>query len=295
MQFPKSILVDGCMKLTPECYPCIVRQAATAVKLADIDSDRQFQALAAVLRVLASANRQLSPSDVAGETNRVLREITGVEDFYREEKKVSHKLAMGYLDQLRSLVDQGTDRLEQALKVSAAGNIIDVVHVGEYDLWEEAVTTVQGELLGGGLPAFKDKLASGSFILYLGDNVGETVFDRVLIENLPLPVIYSVKSGPILNDATREDAVAAGIDQVAEIIANGTRSPGTVLSQASDEFLELFERAELVLSKGQANYETLNEQGNKIFFLMRVKCPLVGLAVQAPIGSLLLKQGRDRS
>jgi len=177
------------------------------------------------------------------------------------------------------------------LKVGAAGNIIDVVHVGEYDLWEEVVTTVKGELLGGGLPAFKERLATASFILYLADNVGETVFDRVLIEILPLPVIYSVKSGPILNDATREDAIAAGIDQVAEIVENGTRSPGTVLNQASAEFLELIDKAELVLSKGQANYETLDDLGDKIFFLMRVKCPVLSQSVNAPVGSLLFKQG----
>jgi hypothetical protein len=166
-----------------------------------------------------------------------------------------------------------------------------VVHPGEYDLWNEVINSIQGELLGGGYPAFKDKLDSASAILYLADNVGETVFDRVLIENLPLPVIYAVKSGPILNDATREDAIAAGIDQVADIIENGTRSPGTVLNQTSDAFLEVFEKAELVISKGQANYETMNEQGEKVFFLMRVKCHLIGENVGAPIGSLILKQG----
>lgn len=280
------------MKFTPECYPCIVRQAATAVKLAGVDTETQFQALNEVLHSLASSDHQLSPSDVAGETNRIIREVTGVDDFYLEKKRESHKLAMSYLDQLHSLVNQGVDPLEQALKVGAAGNIIDVVHVGEYDLWEEVITTVQGELLGGGLADFKEKLNSASFILYLADNVGETVFDRVLIENLPLPVIYVVKSGPILNDAVRADAIAAGIDQVAEIIENGTRSPGTVLSQASAEFLDLFQKAELVLSKGQANYETLDDQGDRIFFLMRVKCPLLSQAVNAPIGSLLFKQGR---
>jgi hypothetical protein len=258
--------------------------------LAGVDPDTQFHALNEVLHILASANNQLSPSDIAGDTNRVIREITGVEDFYQEEKKASHELALSYLDQLRSLVSQGADPLTEALKIAAAGNIIDVVHVEEYDLWDEVLSTMKGNLLGGGLAAFRNKLNSSSFILYLADNVGETVFDRVLIEQLPLPVIYSVKSGPILNDATYEDAVAAGIDQVAEIIENGTRSPGTVLTQASDEFLKLFENAELVLSKGQANFETINNQDEKIFFLMRVKCPLISQEVNAPIGSLLLKQ-----
>jgi len=283
------------MKLYPECYPCIVRQAVEAVQSTGVAPSKQFQALNQVLHTLASADHQLSPSDIAGETNQVLREVTGVDDFYLEKKKSSHDLAWSYLDDLRRLANQGSDPLQEALKVGAAGNIIDVVHVGEYDLWDEVRSTVKGNLLGDGLESFRNRLASSTFILYLADNVGETVFDRVLIENLPLPVIYAVKSGPILNDATREDAVAAGIDQVAEIIENGTRSPGTVLSQVSDEFRELFEKADLVVSKGQANYETLDEQGEKVFFLMRVKCPLISREVDAPIGSLILKQGRPRA
>lgn len=279
------------MKLYPQCYPCIVRQAVTAVSLNGIDSQTQFQIMKEVLSILAGADETLSPSDIAGETNRIIRERTGIDDLYHATKATSHQLAMGYLDALRSLAGQGEDLLQQALKVGASGNIIDVVHVGEYDLWEEVESTVKGDLLGGGLEAFRKKLDSASQILYLGDNVGETVFDRVLIENLPVQVIYSVKSGPILNDATREDAIAAGIDQVATIVENGTRSPGTVLSQASDEFMELFKKADLILSKGQANYETLDDQGGKIFFLMRIKCPLLSQEVGAPIGSLVIKQG----
>lgn len=279
------------MKLFLECYPCLVKQAVAAVSLNGIDSQTQFRTLKEVLKILASADERLSPSDIAGETNRVIRENTGVDDLYHDMKEASHALATEYLEDLRDLASQGEDPLQQALKVGAAGNIIDVVHVGEYDLWEEVTSTVNGELLGGSLKAFREKLNSASFILYLADNVGETVFDRVLIENLPLPVIYSVKSGPILNDAARVDAVAAGIDQVATIIENGSRSPGTVLSQASDEFLDLFNKADLVLSKGQANFETLDDQGSKVFFLMRIKCPLISREIGAPIGSLVLKQG----
>ncbi len=279
------------MKLYTECYPCLVKQAVTAVSLNGIDSKTQFRTLKEVLTILASADERLSPSEIAGETNRVIRQNTGVDDLYYDMKETSHTLAMEYLEDLRNLASQGEDPLQQVLKVGAAGNIIDVVHVGDYDLWDEVTSTVNGELLGGSLKAFREKLNSASFILYLADNAGETVFDRVLIENLPLPVIYSVKSGPILNDAARVDAEAAGIDQVATIIENGSRSPGTVLSQASDEFLELFNKADLVLSKGQANFETLDDQGSKVFFLMRIKCPLISREVGAPIGSLVLKQG----
>lgn len=279
------------MRTYPPCYPCMVRQAVNVLHQNQIDPEQQYKAMKEVFSYLAVADQTLSPSEIAGETNRIIREVTGLDDLYQEEKKSSHQLALSYLDDLRQLAAQGNDKLEQALKISAAGNVIDVVHVEDYDLWSEVQAAVNGSLLGGGLHAFRKRLSSASHLLILADNVGETVFDRVLIDTLPLPVVYAVKSGPILNDATRVDAEAAGIDQHAEIIENGTRSPGTVLSQAAPEFRELFERSNLVLSKGQANYETMDEQGDKVFFLLRIKCPLLSEKLNAPQGSVVLKQG----
>ena len=129
------------MKLFLECYPCLVKQAVAAVSLNGIDSQTQFRTLKEVLKILASADERLSPSDIAGETNRVIRENTGVDDLYHDMKEASHALATEYLEDLRDLASQGEDPLQQALKVGAAGNIIDVVHVGEYDLWEEVTST----------------------------------------------------------------------------------------------------------------------------------------------------------
>lgn len=272
----------------------MIRQAINALKQNEVDAEVQLSTLKRVMGFLSEADDALSPSAIAGVMNRIIREETGQYDLYREEKAASHHLAMSYLDDLRRLAAEGDDPLEQALKISAAGNVIDVVHVDDYHLWEEVASTVQSELWGNGLAPFRERLAGASRLLILADNVGETVFDRVLIETLSVPVIYAVKSGPILNDATRADAVAAGIDQVAEIVENGTRSPGTVLSQTSNKFKELFAASPLVLSKGQANYETMDCEGEKIFFLLRVKCPLLSRELEAPMGRLVLKQGEER-
>ena len=283
------------MKVFPDCYPCLLKQAVQALHLNGIDFQTQLPVLKEVLSFLASADETLSPAEISGETNRIIRVHTGIDDPYQAMKNASHTQAMEHLEALRTQIKEGEDPLLESLKLSALGNIIDVVNVGEYDLWDEVDVAINGDLLGGGLENFLNKLPSAPFLLMLADNVGETVFDRILIESLPLPVIYSVKSGPILNDATRVDALAAGIDKVAKIVENGTRSPGTVLSQASEEFLELWDRADLVLSKGQANYETLDDQGEKVFFLMRVKCPLISREMGESIGSLVLKQGRPQS
>lgn len=271
----------------------MVKQAVNTVIENEGDPSRQIQTVRKVLIQLAQVDDRLSPSEIAGETNRVIRESLGVLDLYQKEKEVSHEHAWSYLEDLRVLVSEGTDRLKQGLKVSAAGNIIDVVHAFDYDLWEEVEKTVNQELLGEGLESFRKKLNEAPHLLYLADNVGETVFDRVFIETLDIPVKYVVKSGPILNDATYEFAAAAGIDKIAEIVETGSWAPGTVLSQATPEFQKLFAESPLVLSKGQANYETMDEQGEKVFFLLRTKCHVLSDQLGIPVGNLVLKQGRS--
>jgi uncharacterized protein with ATP-grasp and redox domains len=279
------------MRTFPGCYDCILRQATWVVNSSDFDREIQIQTLRRVLKILAEVDDGLCPAAIAGITNQAMRDSLGIEDFYQEEKETSHQLALSYIEDLRNLAKEGIDPLVQGLKISAAGNIIDIIYDNDYDLWNEVVTSVGDEILGGGIPAFRERLSESTHLLYLADNVGETVFDRVLIENLDIPVIYAVKGGPILNDATLDDALNAGIDQVAEIVVTGSQSPGTVLEECTDDFLALFESSPLVLSKGQANYETLEEEGDKVFFLMRVKCHILSKQLHAPIGSLVMKQG----
>ena len=283
------------MKTYPKCYDCIVRQTVNAVLLNEDDESIQIQTIQKVISKLAQMDAKLSPSEIAGETNRVIRDSLGVIDLYKDEKDASHQHALNYQDDLRELILKGQDRLERGLKVSAAGNIIDIVHAVDYDLWEEVEKTVSQELQGGGLEAFRKELNGAPHLLYLADNVGETIFDRVFIETLDIPVKYVVKSGPVLNDATLEYAVAAGIDQVAEVVETGSWAPGTVLSQSTPDFQKLFLESPLVLSKGQANYETMDEQGDKVFFLLRTKCPVLSDLLDIPVGNLVLKQGTPLS
>ena len=279
------------MKTYPECFTCIARQAMSAITNNEEDPELQIDIIQKVFRVLADADRDHSPSEIAGETNRVMRESLGVADLHQAEKQAGHDQAIKIIDKLRELATQGRDSLEQWLKISAAGNVIDIIHSGEYDLWEEVQTTVSQELHTDDLEVFRQSLNTAPHLLYLADNVGETIFDRVMIENLDLPVIYAVKSGPVLNDATYADAVRAGIDKVAEIVETGSWSPGTILTQSTKSFRDLFRNSPLVLSKGQANYETVDGEGDKVFFLLRSKCPVLSERLDVPIGKLVLKRG----
>jgi uncharacterized protein with ATP-grasp and redox domains len=131
-------------------------------------------------------------------------------------------------------------------------------------------------------------------VLYLGDNAGETVFDRVLIEALDVPIVYAAKGGPVLNDATVEDALAAGLDRGADVVSTGSDAPGTIVERCAGDFQQLYREAEMVIAKGQANYETLSEAGTRLFFLLQAKCPVIARDIGVPVGSIILKRGERR-
>ncbi len=248
----------------------------------------QFDVLRDINTYLNGADLSLSPSDISSKTNQIIRDLTGLDNFYLQVKQESTDMALQGYPLLKELAKQGDDPFEQALKIAAAGNVIDVVHMDNYDLWDEVEHTVAKPLLGNAVDELRTAIEKATFLLYLADNAGETVFDRVLIESLDLPVIYAVKGGPILNDATRDDALAAGIDQVAQIIETGSNGPGTLLQECNYEFLEVFSQASVVLAKGQANFETLHTAGKHIFNLLRIKCPLIGRETGFSTGELVL-------
>jgi uncharacterized protein with ATP-grasp and redox domains len=258
---------------------------------AGVDDQTQMQTLRKLLMILGDISPRISPSEISNVTNRIIREETGIDDLYLKVKQESTRLALEIYPDLVDLLNGGPERLEQAVKISASGNVIDVVHMQSYNLWDEVVSTVNQPLLGSGFEVFQKKIHEVDHLLYLGDNSGETIFDRVLIESLDIPVLYAVKGGAILNDATHSEAVDAGLDRVAQIVETGSRGPGTILAECSPEFQQLFHESDLVLAKGQANYETLDREGDKVFFLLRIKCPIIGREIGYPVGNLVFEQG----
>ena len=252
---------------------------------------QQRTILLETMDILRSMPEGATPPEIGARVHRLVREITGNDDPYQTAKRVSTEKALSLLPRLRDLVSAAEDPLEAAIRVSIAGNIIDLGPNPDYDLWDVVLKVQQQPIAINDLAELKHHLQTASLVLYLGDNAGETVFDRVLIENLGKPVTYAVKGGPVLNDATREDALAAGLDQVAEIIDNGARISGTVLAECSPDFRQVFDAADLILVKGMGNYETLSTVNAPIFFLLQVKCPVIGEDIGALKGGIVIKRG----
>lgn len=204
-----------------------------------------------------------------------IKEMTGIDDPYREIKQSNIREALSLYPYLKEILDNSEDRLLTAIRLAVAGNIIDFAFGKEFDLIKDIERILKQEFAIFHYNEFKEYLDGVSSILYIGDNAGESVFDRLLIEELDKQVTYVVRGIPIINDVTMEDAVASGLDEVAELISSGTTAPGTVLRLCDDRFLERFEKAEMIISKGQGNYEALSSVSKPVFFLLKAKCKVI--------------------
>jgi uncharacterized protein with ATP-grasp and redox domains len=282
------------MKTYLDCYPCFLRQALEAARMVGADECQQQMVLDHVLELLRHIDPSNTPPAIGDQVHRVVRREVGDGDPYRAAKDATTREALALYPRMKVLLDETDDPLGMAVRMSIAGNIIDFGPARESKLLEVVERVLAQPFAIDDGAALRAGLTRVDRVLYLADNAGETVFDRLLIELFDVPVIYAVKERPIINDATRRDALAARINRVTEtnVVSTGSDSPGTILDRCSEQFRELYREAELVIAKGQANYETLSEEGGgKVFFLLQVKCPVIARDVGVPVGSIVVKQG----
>jgi len=280
------------MKTYLDCIPCFVRQSLDAARLVTDDETIHERVLLEVLRDASEMDLRQSPPAMGRRIHRLIRELTGNPDPYRSVKELSNQRALAMYPKLKERIDQSPDPLDTAVRLAIAGNIIDFGFSWEID--DSLVrTTVEHSLHApldpAAVEAFREAAHEAQDILYLTDNAGEVVFDRLLVERLPLAKItFGVKGAPIINDATMDDARAAGLAELAPVISNGCDAPGTILEACSESFQERFHGAGLVIAKGQANYETLSHVHKNMFFLLKVKCPVIARDIGCDVGSLAL-------
>jgi uncharacterized protein with ATP-grasp and redox domains len=274
-----------------DCYPCFLRQTLQAARFAGADEATQATLLRRVMTAMLDFDAGQTPPEMSVYIHELVREATDDPDPYAAVKAESTQEALALVPQLRAYITRADDPLDVALRIAIAGNIIDFGAGEAYALQETIDRMLTAEVAVDHRDALRAALQDATEVLYLADNAGETVFDRLLIETLEVPVTYVVKGGPAINDATWDDAVAAGVDTVATLMSNGAQAVGTLLARCSEEFRRTFEAADLVLAKGQANYETLSDSSHLgLFFLLQVKCPVIGRDLDTPVGSMIVKQ-----
>ena len=286
----------GGVKTELACLPCFFGQVARTLKHAEVNGDRGRDILRMVERVIGEASFDEVPARTTTIIHRILREETGL-DPYKKVKDTYNRIALEMLPALRRRAESCDDRLECGVRAAIAGNVIDFGIYESIDLDRALDESFRLPLTGGVYAEFARAVKSSHSILYLCDNAGEIVFDRFLIEilrDMGKNVTAAVKGSPVINDATVEDARATGLHECASVIDNGNDGIGTLLEACSPRFLEHYRSADLIISKGQANYETLvQEQDERIFFLFKVKCPVVAKFMARSNGDIVLSRGSE--
>ncbi len=276
------------MLAQPQCTPCFRRQARDAAVRMGLSAALTSTLLDAVERALAELPEAVPAPVKASRIHALVREISGDVDPYRAAKRAATVHALSLYPWLRQRVRAAGDPLDTAVRLAIAGNIIDLGVASEYDL-EASIRRVLSEPLTiDHTASLRRALAAADEVLYLADNAGETVLDRVLIETLGKPVTYVVKGGPAVNDATRDDALAAGLAEVCTIIDNGAAALGTLLDRCSPDLRRRFRAAPLVIAKGMANYESLSGTRRGLFFLLQAKCAVIAGHLGVPEKALLV-------
>jgi len=287
------------MKTYLDCIPCLFRQVLEGARIAQASPKQQKQIIDEFARKIPKIPLQASPPEIDRVGYALLKKISHNGDPYQDIKQKSNLCALRLLGKLRNKVNRSKGRLLTALELAIAGNIIDFGVKNNLNvqaefkkiLAEERKSIYKKSIFH--YSEFRQTLKNAKNILYLADNAGEVVFDRILVEEIKKDypdknIYYAVKAKPIINDALLKDAKICGIDKVTRVISNGTDASGTILALCSKEFKRIYKSADMVISKGQGNFESLSQEKRAIFFLFMVKCPVVAKETGCKMGDVIL-------
>jgi hypothetical protein len=270
------------------CHDCLQEQSLRLATRLIKDPDQRMKLMEEIEGML---ERAFASGKIIGAHRDVyakIYEVAGDPDPFLTVKRQSTEKVLALYPQLKKRIDQSEDPLDLAARYAIAGNVIDFALPHQMDLQSELKTAFERPLPVNHLDVLRQRLSLADKLLYVGDNAGETVLDRLLIETIGLPTVYLVRGAPVINDVTETDARQAGLHEVATLLSSGSNHAGTVLEDCSPEVQELFRRAPVIISKGQGNFETLIHQTREIFFLLKVKCDLVADHVNANVGDNIL-------
>lgn len=282
------------MKVNADCVHCYLKQAVSCMNLAGIDEDTQHEVLFKLMDDVKNYSRENTPAENSTLALLKTYELIGNYDPYKDIKRQSNDLALKLYPELQKMMDESDDKLDCALRIAVAGNVIDLGINRDFDICEALRHSMEIGFSINHYKEFKDKITAAKKIMIIGDNSGEIVFDKILAEYLKTlgkDIVYVVKENPILNDTTMEDAVYTGMDKISRVITNGSGYLGNCIQKVSKQFLEEFYESDIVLAKGQANYESLEDEDiskGKVFFLLRAKCDRVAESLGVELLDMVL-------
>ncbi len=271
------------------CKTCFTNNYDKLLKKFPLTGCQSLEFCAFFDRLMDNGEDKITPL-IQRELLHKFRDMNGITDPYLKEKEKSNKIALKLYKQWKPKVLASANPFSLSLRMAIAGNIMDYGTDQEFDVHETIHKAMHVDFAIDDSALLMHKIQEAKNILYLGDNAGEIVFDKLFLETIAHKhVVYAVRGAPVLNDATLKDAREIGIDLVADVISNGYDAPSTVLSQCSSEFLEVYNSADLIISKGQGNLEGLiSERDPRLFFLLMVKCDVIGEVLNVKKGSVVV-------
>lgn len=281
------------MVITLDCLPCFVRHAVEAATIFTEDEAVRENIVKKVMSNMVKMDFKQTPPEFAGEIQAYIRKELNMEDPYKVIKDNANKTAAKLAVELRKKVLDAADPVKLAIRYAIAGNIIDsgISAVTELSEILHSIDMAEKEPLGlDHMDLLLSEIDKNDEIMILGDNTGEIYFDVLLLEQLKnKKITYVVRGSPILNDVTVEDAIEANVQSYGKILSNGSNIPGTSLNKVSNEFLQAFNSAKLVISKGQGSFETLSDCVHpNLFYLLRAKCPVVAKLANVKLGTFIV-------
>jgi len=285
------------MSLYPDCVPCILKQSLYAARIAKINDPRiQMEIMKEVAKEINDIDKYETAPEFSGKIQSLIKTFSGIDDPYEEIKEINLQRALKFIPYLKMYIDGSDDKLREAVRVAILGNIIDLGANPDFNLEYEINRISSDNIILDDYPSFKEEAKKAEYILYIGDNAEEALFDKLLIEQLfPKKIIFVVRDNPILNDITMDFAKKIELDKVAEVISGGSKIAGTNLKETNKIFNEHFFSAPVVIAKGQGNYETLENCGRVIFYMFKVKCDAIAKRTGNKIGTSVLLRSPNRN
>jgi uncharacterized protein with ATP-grasp and redox domains len=240
-------------------------------------------------------DNNLSAPEASCLLHRLVKKASKTDDLYEKEKKDYNALLLSLENEIRDIINKSANPFQTALRYALAGNIIDFGPPKQFDVYKALSSAVTKEPTVDHSLLLADALKNALKVLYLGDNAGEIVMDKLLIETIDHHNLYfAVRGGNIINDITMEDAEAVGMTKIARVISNGYTAPSTIVNRCSPEFRKIFEEADVIISKGQGNLEGLfHETQKSIFFLLMAKCKVMADLTGANEGDVIILHNKS--
>ncbi|OOM70596.1 ARMT1-like domain-containing protein [Clostridium sp. BL-8] len=269
------------MKIHDKCLPCVVNQAIKVANITGVNNKEEL--LRKVFTYLSKMDFEATTPEIIGEVFGMIKEQMNNPDPYKETRNYYNSLFLKLLPEFEKKIDQVANSFQLAVKYAIVGNIIDFNPIHNTlleDIFDYFEKMERLELAIDDSRTLMEDVLNSKILLYLGDNCGEICMDKIFLKKIKklnpnVKILFGVRGKPVVNDSIAEDAYAVGIDEYAEIIDNGDGSLGTVLNRTSREFKEIYKNADVVIAKGQANYECLSEEKKNIYFLLMTKCDVI--------------------